>query len=187
MNDKSMQAVQAEMSPQIAAFDDEITQNEALFARIKAVYDARNKSGLKPDELRLVETVYRNFARKGAALSKPDKDKLKQINKQLASLFTKFQQNELADEESYTLTLESEADLAGPSAELPQHVAEGAGREHPRAEEAAARLSHTLDNEELAVRGRRARLADDDPPAPHGALVVEDDQQARTGVDRQAP
>jgi peptidyl-dipeptidase Dcp len=113
MNDKPMQAVQAEMSPVMAAFDDEITQNEALFARIKAVYDARQKAGLEPDELRLTEVVYRNFARKGAALSKTDKDELKRLNARLATLFTSFSQNELADEESYTLTLESEKDLAG--------------------------------------------------------------------------
>ncbi len=118
MNDKPMQAVQAEMSPVMAAFDDEITQNEALFARIKTVYDARKTLKLQPDEARLLEVVYRNFARKGAALSKADKQKLKQINGQLASLFTKFQQNELADEESYTLVLSSEAELAG----LPESV-----------------------------------------------------------------
>jgi peptidyl-dipeptidase Dcp len=118
MNDKPMQAVQSEMSPVMAAFEDEILQNEALFARIKVVYDARHKSGMKPDELRLTVVVYRNFARKGAALSKRDKETLKQINARLASLFTKFSQNELADEEHYTITLDGEKDLAG----LPESV-----------------------------------------------------------------
>ena len=113
MSDKQMQQVEVEMAPQLAAFDDEITQNEALFARIKKVYDARMSSSLAPDQLRLVEVVYRAFARKGAALGKSDKAKLKEINRRLASLYTRFSQNELADEEGYTLPLESEADLAG--------------------------------------------------------------------------
>jgi peptidyl-dipeptidase Dcp len=113
MNDKQMQEIEKEMAPVLAAFDDEITQNEALFARIKTVYEARRTAGLKPDQLRLVEIIYRNFARRGAALGKSEKARLKEINQKLASLYTKFSQNELADEEHYTLPLDSEADLAG--------------------------------------------------------------------------
>ncbi len=113
MNDKPMQALEAEMVPILAAFDDEITQNEALFKRVKAVYDGRAKAKLKPDELRLVEVQYRGFQRYGADLNATDKAKLKQINERLASLYTKFSQNELADEEGYSLPLHNEADLAG--------------------------------------------------------------------------
>jgi peptidyl-dipeptidase Dcp len=113
MNDKEMQKVEEEMTPIVAAFDDEITQNEALFARVKAVYDARQHAGLQPDQLRLTEVVYRDFARRGAALGAADKARLKQLNQRLASLFTKFSQNALGDEESFTLALGSEADLAG--------------------------------------------------------------------------
>jgi len=113
MNDKAMQQIESEMSPVFAAFQDEITQNEALFARIKTVYDGRASAKLTPEQLRLVETVYRSFARQGAALSAAEKAKLKDINGKLASLYTKFSQNELADEENYALTLDKEADLAG--------------------------------------------------------------------------
>jgi peptidyl-dipeptidase Dcp len=112
MNDKEMRAIEAEMSPILAAFDDEITQNEALFARIKAVYDARATAKLSPEQLRLVEVVYRSYARKGAALGAADKARLKDINKKLASLFTTFGQNELGDEEKYTLALD-ESELVG--------------------------------------------------------------------------
>ncbi len=113
MADKTMQALEMELAPLYAAYQDEITQNEALFARIKAVYDGRATAKLTPEQLRLVEVVYRNFARQGAALSANDKARMKEINGKLASLYTKFSQNELADEEGYSLVLDKEADLAG--------------------------------------------------------------------------
>jgi peptidyl-dipeptidase Dcp len=113
MNDKAMQEVEKELAPVLAAFADEITQNEALFARVKAVYNARQSAKLTPEQTRLVEVVYRNFARRGAALAKPQKERLKAINQKLASLFTQFGQNQLADEENYNVTFETEADLAG--------------------------------------------------------------------------
>jgi len=113
MNDKQMQKVETEMSPVMAAFDDELVQNEALFARIKHVYDARKTAHLAPDELRLVETIHTSFARRGAALGKADKEKLKQLNGRLATLYTQFSQNELADEEAYSVTLDGDRDVAG--------------------------------------------------------------------------
>ena len=122
MNDKPMQALEAEMAPILAAFSDEIVQNPQLFARIKAVYDGRQAAKLDPDQLRLVETIYEAFARNGAALDDKGKKRLKDINAKLASLYTKFSQNELHDEETGLLLLESEADLAG----LPDSVKQGA-------------------------------------------------------------
>ena len=101
MNDKAMQAVETMTMPKLAAFGDEITQNEPLFARIKAVYEER--SALAPLDARLTDVVYRRFARHGAALGKPEKARLAEINQRLASLFTIFSQNVLADEESQTV------------------------------------------------------------------------------------
>jgi peptidyl-dipeptidase Dcp len=118
MNDKAMQAVEAEMSPVLAAFRDEITQNEPLFRRIKAVYDARAKSGLTPEQQRLTDVHYTRFAREGANLDKTQKAQLAALNKKLAKLFTTFRQNQLADEENLTMVLESEADLDGLSEDL---------------------------------------------------------------------
>ena len=126
MNDKEMQQVETEMAPMLAAFADEITQNEALFARVKAVYDGRASAKLTPEQLRLVEVTYRNFARQGAALAGKDKARLKEINGKLASLYTTFRQNELADEEGYSMTLDSEADLAGLSDTLRASAKEAA-------------------------------------------------------------
>ena len=102
----------------LAAFRDEIVQNEELFARLKAVYAARADANLSPEQQRLAEVVYTNFARQGAALGKPEKARLKQINQRLASLFTTFRQNVLADEENDTLVIDNEADLAGLPANL---------------------------------------------------------------------
>ncbi|HEU0034869.1 MAG TPA: M3 family metallopeptidase [Kofleriaceae bacterium] len=113
MNDKKMQAVEKEMTPLMAAFSDEVVQNEKLFARIKTVYDGRKTANLAPDQARLLETQYRYFARRGAALGPTQKARLKEINGKLASLYTQFGQNQLADEEGQTLVLGTEADLAG--------------------------------------------------------------------------
>jgi peptidyl-dipeptidase Dcp len=113
MNDKRMQAVEAEMEPLLSAFGDEIVQNEALFARLKTVYAARANANLSPEQQRLADVVYTYFARQGAALGKPEKARLREINTRLSRLFTTFRQNALADEENYTLVIDNEADLAG--------------------------------------------------------------------------
>jgi peptidyl-dipeptidase Dcp len=113
LNDKAMQTVEMEMAPVLAAFGDEVVQNAALFARVKAVYEARETSGLTPEQQRLVWVVYRNFARHGAALDEAGKARMAAINQRLATLYTAFGQNVLADEEEQFLVLDSEADLAG--------------------------------------------------------------------------
>ncbi|MBI1212843.1 MAG: M3 family peptidase [Alphaproteobacteria bacterium] len=113
MADKKMQALEAELSPVYAAFQDEIIQNEPLFTRIKAVNDGLATSNLTAEQKRLVDTYYKNFARQGANLDAKAKARLGEINKRLASLYTTFGQNELADEENYMLVVDNEADLAG--------------------------------------------------------------------------
>ncbi len=113
MNSKPMQEVEKDMAPVMAAFSDEITQNDALFQRIKAVYDGRKTAKLTPEQNRLVEVTYQNFARRGAALGAKEKTRLKEINQKLATLFTTFGQNVLADEEGEQIVLEKEDELAG--------------------------------------------------------------------------
>jgi peptidyl-dipeptidase Dcp len=110
------------MAPKIAAFSDKITQNEQLFARIAAVYDARETSGLTPEQKRLVWLVYTDFVRSGARLDATAKLKLSEINQKLAGLYTRFGQNVLADEDGQMLLLDDEAALAG----LPASVRAGA-------------------------------------------------------------
>jgi peptidyl-dipeptidase Dcp len=107
------QGVESEMAPKLAAFADQITQNEKLFARVAAVYEARDSLSLTPEQKRLVWLDYTRFVRAGARLDKPAKERLSAINQRLASLYTKFSQNLLADEAGYVLVLDKEADLAG--------------------------------------------------------------------------
>jgi peptidyl-dipeptidase Dcp len=118
MNTPDMQAVQRAAAPKLAAFRDEIMHNRALFERIRAVDDARETSGLSAEQQRLAEVVARRFTRQGAALGESDKHRLADINQRLASLYTQFSQNILADEEGLALVLDSPADLAGLPAEL---------------------------------------------------------------------
>jgi peptidyl-dipeptidase Dcp len=113
MSTPEFQAVETEMAPKLAAFRDRITQNAKLFARIAAVYDAREKGDLTPEEKRLTWLAYTEFVRAGANLSPEAKKRVSEVNQRLASLFTKFSQNVLADEDDYVLFLEKEADLAG--------------------------------------------------------------------------
>jgi peptidyl-dipeptidase Dcp len=122
MNDKTMQDIETEMRPVLAKFEDEIIQNDELFARLKSVYDRRAQLGLTPEQDRLVDAHYRRFARRGAGLDSQKKARLREINEKLAALFTSFNHNQLGDEENYALVLENEADLAG----LPESVRSGA-------------------------------------------------------------
>ena len=107
------QKVEEAMAPRLAAFSDQITQNEKLFKRIAAVYDAREKGTLTPEQKRLAWLDYTNFVRAGAKLDAAAKKRMSEINQRLASLYTKFSQNLLADETDYVLFLDKEADLAG--------------------------------------------------------------------------
>ena len=125
MNGPEVQVVQREMAPRLAAFNDQITQNEALFKRIEAVYNATNsasKSGLTAEDKRLTWLYYTNFVRAGARLGPEAKARLSQINQQLAGLYTKFSQNILAEENGQFIVLKSEAELTG----LPQSLRDAA-------------------------------------------------------------
>ena len=122
MSTSDMQEVEREMAPRFAAFGDKITQNAPLFARIAAVYEARESSGLTAEQQRLVWLDYTNFVRAGARLDEKAKTRLSEINQRLAALFTQFSQNVLADETDDFLVLEGDADLAG----LPDSLRSGA-------------------------------------------------------------
>ncbi|MCM2332978.1 MAG: M3 family metallopeptidase [Anaeromyxobacteraceae bacterium] len=120
------QAVETEMAPKLAAFSDQITQNPKLFARIAAVYEAREKSGLTPEQQRVTWLYYTNFVRAGARLDAAAKARVAAINERLASLFTAFTQHVLAEEGEQLTLLEGEADLAGLSATTRAGYAEAA-------------------------------------------------------------
>ncbi len=122
MNGPEFQAVEREMAPVLAAFGDRITQNQKLFARIAAVYESPDKAKLTPEQRRLTWLYHTNFVRSGAKLDAPAQKRMTEINQRLATLYTNFSQNVLADETDYLLVLEKAEDLAG----LPDSLRAGA-------------------------------------------------------------
>ncbi|MBX3298257.1 MAG: M3 family metallopeptidase [Acidobacteria bacterium] len=114
MNSDEFGKVEEEMDPKLAAHSDKITQNEALFKRIEAVYNVESRKRMvRGERYRLAWVYYTNFVRSGAKLDASKKARLAEINQQLAGLFTKFSQNLLGDEGQLFMTITNEADLAG--------------------------------------------------------------------------
>ncbi|WP_454761928.1 M3 family metallopeptidase [Caulobacter segnis] len=111
MSTPEFQAVEEVMDPALSAHSDKINQNAALFARIEAVYNSPAKAKLTPEQQRVLWIYYTNFVRSGAKLSPAAKTRVGAINTELASLYTKFSQNLLADENTWIEL--SDADLAG--------------------------------------------------------------------------
>jgi peptidyl-dipeptidase Dcp len=122
MSSAEFQPVEREMEPKLAAFSDQITQNEKLFQRIEAVYNSPEKASLTPEQQRVTWRTYTNFVRAGAKLDETSKKRLSEINQELANLYTTFSQNVLADETDRFVVIDSEADLAG----LPQSLRDAA-------------------------------------------------------------
>jgi peptidyl-dipeptidase Dcp len=106
------QAVDTEVSPLLSAAGDEITFNEKLFARIKAVADGAAAAGLTAEQARLAERSRDAYVRSGAALDPARKAELGRINTALSNAFTRFGQKVVADENTFT-HLPNEADVAG--------------------------------------------------------------------------
>lgn len=98
-------AVQTELAPKLSEFSSKISQNEKLFQRVKAVYDASQKTPLESQAQRVVELTYKGFEMNGANLDAQKKKRYAAINKELSSLYTKFQNNVLHDEENYVTYL----------------------------------------------------------------------------------
>jgi peptidyl-dipeptidase Dcp len=98
MSSPEFQAVEREMEPKLAAFRDRIIQNEALFRRVAAVHEGAAGAGLEAEQKRLAWLRYTDFVRGGARLQGAARERLAAINQRLASLYTGFNQNVLADE-----------------------------------------------------------------------------------------
>jgi peptidyl-dipeptidase Dcp len=126
MNGPEFGAVQREMAPKLAAFNDKIVQNDGLFKRISAVYESKDKTNLTPEQQRLTWLYYTNFVRAGAKLDAAAKARLSEINQRLAGLYTRFSQNVLAEENEQYIVLKTEEDLAGLPASVRDAAAEAA-------------------------------------------------------------
>ena len=114
-------AIQGEMAPILSAFGSKITQNDALFQRVKTVYESDAVKSMRPDQQRLVQLTYDGFARNGATLGEADKKRYADINQRLSKLHTDFGNNVLADEEGYILYINKDQ-LSG----LPESFAKAA-------------------------------------------------------------
>ena len=107
-----IQALDREWQPKLAAADDAIVFNPALFTRIETVYRSLPKSPLTAEQKRLAQRTYDVFVRRGARLNDAEQKRLSGINQQLATLFSEFRSKVLDDENTWTV-LDREADLAG--------------------------------------------------------------------------
>jgi peptidyl-dipeptidase Dcp len=106
------EALQRDLSPRLAAFSSEVSMNPALFARVEALWSARDSLDLTPEQARVLMLTRRGFVRQGALLEGAARDRLKAVKERLAVLGTQFTQNLLADERDWAMDL-SESDLDG--------------------------------------------------------------------------
>jgi peptidyl-dipeptidase Dcp len=110
-----IEEIRARVAPKMAAHGDAIGLNQALFDRIKSVYDGCTSKNYYPESLRLIEETYKDFVRSGALLAGADKERLTEINAELASLKTTFSQNVLNEVNSKAVVVDDVSELEGMS------------------------------------------------------------------------
>ena len=111
-----LQKIQLEVSPKLAAHNDEINLNPKLFERVKTIWENRDTARLTEEEAYILENMYKGFIRNGANLPDEKKLLLKAMNQELSVLGVKFSQNVLKETNSFRMFVENPADLEG----LPQ-------------------------------------------------------------------
>src|SRR5213596_1724898 len=126
----TLQKIETEMAPKLAAHRDAIFLNPTLFARVQQLYDNRDKLGLDPESAYLLERYYKDFVRAGATLSDSDKEKLKKINAELAGLQTNFEQNVLKERNASSVVIDKKEELAGLTDDQMKSVINAAKAEH---------------------------------------------------------
>ena len=129
-----MNAIAEKVSPMLSELSDGIILNDRLFARVKFVYDQRDQLGLNPEQMRLVTETYKAFADNGANLPEDKKERLKEINQELALLSLKFGNNVVAETNSddFKRFISDESLLAGlPESAKAAAAEEAAAAGHP--------------------------------------------------------
>jgi oligopeptidase A len=117
-----IQKIAQEISPWLSEFKNDITLNQALFQRIKTVFEDRDRLKLTPEQKTLLEKQYKGFARNGANLNDLDKKALRKIDASLSKLSLKFGENVLTETNAFELHLVEEKQLSG----LPDSTKEAA-------------------------------------------------------------
>lgn len=119
-----LQALAREMSPLSSEHSTFIYMNDALFAKVKYVYDHKDSAGLNKEQMTLLEKTYRRFVNGGALLSKEQKEELAAINLELSTLQLQFSQNLLHDTNNTYVTVDNVKELEGlPQANIDQAAA----------------------------------------------------------------
>ena len=113
-----MQEIAEKIAPMMTEYSMYVSLNDALFQRVKAVYEKKDELGLDQDQMTLLEDSYKSFVRGGANLSAEDKAVYSKWSEELSLLTLQFSKNVLAATNAYTLHITEEADLAG----LPDYV-----------------------------------------------------------------
>lgn len=119
---EDIQRIAQEVSPLLSEFSNDITLNEDLFKRVKAVYQQKDTLGLSVEQQTLLDKKYKSFSRNGANLPEDKKTRLREIDKSLSQLKLKFGENVLAETNAYEMHITNEADLSG----LPEGAKEAA-------------------------------------------------------------
>ncbi|PIQ38429.1 MAG: dipeptidyl carboxypeptidase II [Lysobacterales bacterium CG17_big_fil_post_rev_8_21_14_2_50_64_11] len=109
----ALEQIQTEMAPKLSAHQDAIALNSKLFERVRSLYEQRDTLGLDAESNYLLERYHTDFVRAGAKLSDADKEKLKAINSELASLQTLFSQNVLKETNASAIVVDTRDELAG--------------------------------------------------------------------------
>ncbi len=117
-----LQELAKEIMPLMSEHENNISLNEELFARIKAVHEQQDKENLTPEQTKLLEEIYKGFVRNGANLQGEDKEKYRALCTELSLLTLQFSENNLKETNGYKLVLTEEAQLAG----LPESAIEAA-------------------------------------------------------------
>jgi len=120
-NDELQQIAQ-EVSPLLAEFSNDITLNTDLFAKVKTVYEQKDKLDLNSEQITLRDKTYKGFSRNGANLPENKKSQLREIDKELSRLSLQFGENVLAETQAFQMHLTDEKDLTG----LPEGAIEAA-------------------------------------------------------------
>lgn len=113
-----MQALDQEISPLLSAHSDDISLNPKLFARVKRVYENKEKFNLDKEQNKLLENTYKSFVRNGANLSEADQKKLRDLNSKISMLQITFGQNMLKETNAFKLVIDDKKDLSG----LPENL-----------------------------------------------------------------
>ncbi|WP_431320680.1 M3 family metallopeptidase [Rhizobium sp. YTU87027] len=150
----TIQALERDISPKMSRHYSKIGMNAALFARIDALWEARESLGLTLEQTRVLERHWKGFVKSGAKLPKAEQEKLAGINEKLAGLGTQFGQNVLADEKSWALILSDGADLDGIPEFLKDAMA-AAARERGEEGKFAVTLSRSIIEPFLTFSERR--------------------------------